>query len=145
MTTAFRGLIDRGRLTKGETAVIHGCGGVGISAIMIAKAIGARAIAVDVNDKALELAHQVGADEIINAGEAENVGGLVHEPTAAAHMFPWMRWGLQQHFRTVSGASRTSGMSRSACLLMTIKLWICRFMIWCIHGNYSCPDHGAGG
>ena len=87
MTTAFRGLIDRGRLTKGETAVIHGCGGVGISAIMIAKAIGARAIAVDVNDKALELARQVGADDIINAGETEDVGGLVHELTSGgAHV-----------------------------------------------------------
>ena len=54
---------------------------------MIAKAIGARAIAVDVNDKALELARQVGADDIINAGETEDVGGLVHELTSGgAHV-----------------------------------------------------------
>jgi alcohol dehydrogenase len=87
MTTAYRGLIDRGMLGAGETAVIHGCGGVGISAIMIAKAIGARVIAVDVNEKALALSKQVGADDVINAGQIEDVGAYIRDMTkGGAHV-----------------------------------------------------------
>ncbi len=49
LTTAFRGLIDRADLRPGEWLSVHGCGGVGISAVMIAAAIGAQIVAIDVN------------------------------------------------------------------------------------------------
>lgn len=87
MTTAFRGLVDRGRLEKHETVVIHGCGGVGLSAIMISKAIGAEVIAVDVNEQALAMASSMGADRIINAEKQDNVGELVRDITSGgAHV-----------------------------------------------------------
>lgn len=59
LTTAFRGLVDRANLRPGEWLAVHGCGGVGISAIMIAAAIGAQILAVDVNEDALALARSL--------------------------------------------------------------------------------------
>lgn len=73
LTTAFRGLIDRADLRPGEWLAVHGCGGVGISAIMIAAAIGAQILAVDVNEDALALARSLGATKTLNAATSRNV------------------------------------------------------------------------
>ena len=54
--TAFRAVVARGRVAAGEWVAVHGCGGVGLSAVMVAAASGARVIAVDVSPRALELA-----------------------------------------------------------------------------------------
>ncbi|HKK97010.1 MAG TPA: alcohol dehydrogenase catalytic domain-containing protein [Marivita sp.] len=67
VTTAYRGIVDRGRLAPGEWVCIHGCGGIGLSAVMIAKAIGAFVLAVDINAGALKIAQQLGADVCLNA------------------------------------------------------------------------------
>ena len=67
--TAFRGLTARARVQSGEWVAIFGCGGVGLSALMIAKALGARVIAVDISTTALAKATQLGADVTINSSE----------------------------------------------------------------------------
>ncbi len=77
--TAFRGLVDLGQIKKGQWVSIYGCGGVGLSAIMIAKAYGARIIAVDVNEKALKMAHKCGADFCINSLNVEKVAEEIHQ------------------------------------------------------------------
>jgi alcohol dehydrogenase len=59
--TAYRGLVKRAKVEAGETVIIYGCGGVGLSAVMIAKALGAMVYAVDVSVSALELAASLGA------------------------------------------------------------------------------------
>ena len=69
--TAFRGLTARAKVQPGEWVAIFGCGGVGISAIMIAKALGARVIAIDISPAALAKATQIGADVTINSSEAD--------------------------------------------------------------------------
>jgi len=65
--TSFRAVIDQGRLQHDQWLAIHGCGGVGLSAIMIGHAIGARIIAVDICDGKLEFAQSIGATECVNA------------------------------------------------------------------------------
>jgi alcohol dehydrogenase len=65
--TSFRAIVDQGKVMEGQFVAIHGCGGVGLSAIMIANAIGAQVIAVDINDKTLAFAKELGATEVINA------------------------------------------------------------------------------
>ena len=65
--TAFHGLRVRAQLAANETVAVFGCGGVGLSAIMIARALGARVIAVDVSDTALESARKFGAERCVNA------------------------------------------------------------------------------
>ena len=47
--------------SPGETVVVHGCGGVGLSAVMVAVALGARVLAVDPDPTSLALAEQLGA------------------------------------------------------------------------------------
>jgi alcohol dehydrogenase len=63
--TAFRGVVDQGQLKAGQWISIFGCGGVGLSAIAIAKAIGAKVIAVDIDPLKLELAKSLGADHCL--------------------------------------------------------------------------------
>ncbi len=65
--TSFRAVVDQGKVTRGNWVVIYGCGGVGLSAIMIAKTYGAKVIAVDIDDKKLEYAQNLGADFLINS------------------------------------------------------------------------------
>lgn len=65
--TAFHGLLDQAEIRPGEWVAIHGCGGVGLSAVHIAKATGARVIAVDISDDKLEMARQLGAEVVLNA------------------------------------------------------------------------------
>ncbi len=59
--TAFRGLTAHGQVQTGQWVAVHGCGGVGLSAVMIASALGARVVAVDRSPAALALAAEVGA------------------------------------------------------------------------------------
>jgi alcohol dehydrogenase len=73
--TAYRGLIKRAQLKAGESVVIYGCGGVGLSAIMIAKAQGATVYAVDISDAALEVAASLGA-QTVNSNEIDPVSYL---------------------------------------------------------------------
>ncbi len=67
--TSYRAVRQVGRVVAGESVVIFGCGGVGLSAVMIAAALGARVIAVDTNPGALELARSYGAAEVVLASE----------------------------------------------------------------------------
>ena len=69
--TAFRGLTARARVQPQEWVAIFGCGGVGQSAIMIAKALGARVIAIDISPVALAKAIQLGADITINSSTSD--------------------------------------------------------------------------
>ena len=71
--TAYRAVVHVGRVRPGEWVVVHGCGGVGLSAVMIAAAAGARVVGVDVSREALELAREVGAEKVLAAGDPEAV------------------------------------------------------------------------
>ncbi|WP_119672608.1 NADPH:quinone oxidoreductase family protein [Deinococcus sp. RM] len=65
--TAMHALIDRGQLKAGETLLVLGAaGGVGLAAVMIGKALGARVIAAASTPEKLDLARAHGADEVIN-------------------------------------------------------------------------------
>jgi D-arabinose 1-dehydrogenase-like Zn-dependent alcohol dehydrogenase len=78
--TAYRAVLQVGRARAGEWVAVHGCGGVGLSAVMIAAAAGARVIALDVSAAALGLATEVGAELAVPAGTDvhEATGGGVH-------------------------------------------------------------------
>lgn len=77
--TAFRAVVDRARAVAGEWVAVHGCGGVGLSAVMIARALGARVVAVDVRSDRLAAARDAGAEETIDASvvdAAERIHGV---------------------------------------------------------------------
>lgn len=80
--TSLHGLRDCGRLQAGETLLVLGAaGGVGVSAIEIGKAMGARVIAAASNDDKLSLCKQLGADETINY-TTENLRERINQLTA---------------------------------------------------------------
>lgn len=85
--TAFRAVVQQGRVAAGEWVAVHGCGGVGLSAVMIAAASGARVVAVDVSPAALELARKFGAVECVDAARVEDTAAAVRERTGGgAHL-----------------------------------------------------------
>ena len=66
--TSYRALTAHGRVRHGDWVAVHGCGGVGLSAVMIATALGARVVAVDVSTDALRLAGELGAEVLVEGG-----------------------------------------------------------------------------
>ena len=70
--TTYYALKQRGQLQAGETLLVTGAGGgVGTTAIEIGKAMGARVIAAASSDEKLEIAKNLGADEVINYSDGE--------------------------------------------------------------------------
>ncbi|MFG2308539.1 zinc-dependent alcohol dehydrogenase family protein [Streptomyces sp. NPDC048566] len=85
--TAFRAVVAQGRVGAGEWVAVHGCGGVGLSAVMIAAACGARVVAVDVSPAALELARAFGAAECVDASAVADTALAVRDLTGGgAHL-----------------------------------------------------------
>jgi alcohol dehydrogenase len=85
--TSFRAVVAQGRVAPGEWVAIHGCGGVGLSAVMIAAALDARVIAIDIDPAALALAESLGAVAGINARDREDVVDRIRQLTGrGAHV-----------------------------------------------------------
>lgn len=85
--TSFRAVVDQGKTSAGQRVAVHGCGGVGLSAIMIAHALGANVVAIDISDDALRLAQALGAVATVNAAQVANVAEAVIEITrGGAHV-----------------------------------------------------------
>ena len=86
-TTSFRAVAAQGRVSGGEWVAVHGAGGVGLSAIMIAAAFGANVVAVDIDDEKLAFAETIGAVRTINSRAVENTIEAVKEITqGGAHV-----------------------------------------------------------
>ena len=69
VATAHRAVVHQGRIAPGEWIAVHGCGGVGLSAIAVGTALGACVVAVDISEKALEAARELGAAATILASD----------------------------------------------------------------------------
>jgi alcohol dehydrogenase len=77
--TSFRGIVAQGKVSGGQWVAIHGCGGVGLSAILISAALGATVIAVDINEEKLALAKASGASFLVNAKNTEDIAGAIRD------------------------------------------------------------------
>jgi alcohol dehydrogenase len=85
--TSFRAVVDQGKTSAGQWVAVHGCGGVGLSAIMIANALGANVVAVDIAEDKLALARSLGAVATINAKETADVAaGIIETTHGGAHV-----------------------------------------------------------
>lgn len=89
VATAYRAVAVHGRVgardvqdwVAGDWLAVHGCGGVGLSAVLIGKALGARVVAVDVSPAALDLARDLGAEVCIDARDGTDTAAAVREAT----------------------------------------------------------------
>jgi alcohol dehydrogenase len=85
--TAYRAVMTQGRVQHDEWVAVHGCGGVGLSAIMIAVAAGARVVGIDPSPAARNLAEHLGALTIDGSGDGSgDVVAAVRKVTGGAHL-----------------------------------------------------------
>jgi len=124
--TAFRSVVAQGRVRSGEWVVVHGCGGVGLSAVMIAAACGAQVVAVDVNPPALDLAKEFGASlcleavpdvvsrivEATHGGAHLSLDALGHPVTAANSVLSLRRRGRHVQVGLLPGGATALPMDR---------------------------------
>ncbi|WP_114907785.1 alcohol dehydrogenase catalytic domain-containing protein [Ornithinimicrobium murale] len=78
--TAYRAVVDVGRVRAGETVAVFGCGGVGLAVVMVAASLGAQVIATDINSASLDLATTLGADLTVDAARPD-LGARIEEAT----------------------------------------------------------------
>ena len=83
--TSFRAVIDQGKVSAGQWVAVHGCGGVGLSAVMIASAAGANVIGVDLDPAKLALAKELGAVAAID-GKGDVVEAIKELTKGGAHV-----------------------------------------------------------
>ena len=79
LTTPYHAVVNRAQVRAGERVVVVGCGGVGINAVQFARVAGAEVIAVDLNDRKLEVARTLGATETVNPTRVDDVGKAVRK------------------------------------------------------------------
>lgn len=80
--TSFRAVVHQGRVTAADIVVVHGCGGVGLSAIMIAVSQGARVIGVDLNEQRLQSAKECGAEIVLNVAKTNDIVREIRQLTS---------------------------------------------------------------
>ncbi|MGH6934169.1 MAG: zinc-dependent alcohol dehydrogenase family protein [Dongiaceae bacterium] len=78
--TSFHALTTQAKVNAGDWVAVHGCGGIGLSAVQIATALGANVIAVDIDDKKLEVARKQGAVATVSA-RGNDPAGVIKEMT----------------------------------------------------------------
>jgi len=84
--TSYHGVVDRAQVRPGEWVAVHGCGGIGLSAVHIAAAAGASVIAVDLDDRKLELAQKVGAAHVVNGKKSDAIKAIRDITHGGAHV-----------------------------------------------------------
>jgi alcohol dehydrogenase len=107
--TSFRAVVAQGRVSAGEWVAVHGCGGVGLSAVMIAHALGAQVVGIDIHPESLALAVSVGATITLNASEEDNIVEAIKDVTdGGAHVSIDALGSLETCFNSIA-CLRTRG------------------------------------
>jgi alcohol dehydrogenase len=84
--TAYAAVTVHGRPADGDWVAVHGCGGVGLAAVMVAVAAGARVAAVDVEPAKLALARELGAEVTVDARAGDPAAAVLEATGGGAHV-----------------------------------------------------------
>ncbi|MFT3743626.1 MAG: zinc-dependent alcohol dehydrogenase family protein [Pyrinomonadaceae bacterium] len=84
--TSYRAVVDQGKVQPEQWVAVHGCGGVGLSAIMIAAAFGARVIAIDIAEDKLDFARSIGAEVAIDSRYGTPSDAILDITDGGAHI-----------------------------------------------------------
>ena len=124
--TAYRAVITRGGVQAGGTAAVIGLGGVGLSALQIARAAGARAVGLDISQRAVDSARGLGL-EALRADEEERVLGGREEGVDVVVDVVGSAESLEQACRLARPGGRIVGVGYS--LSANIVLLSARFVL----------------
>ena len=86
VTTAWHALTGRASVQAGEWLAVHGTGGIGLAAVILGRALGARVIAVDIVPKKLALALSLGAEAAVDAREGTTAATIRDLTGGGAHV-----------------------------------------------------------
>ena len=108
--TGMGAVVNTARVSPGESVAVFGLGGVGLSAVLGAKAAGAYPlVAVDVVPQKLELARELGATHCIQAGPGVDVAALIKEATTGGVHHAIESVGHEQVLAQAYAATRRGG------------------------------------
>ncbi len=86
VTTAWHALTGRAALQAGEWLAVHGTGGIGLAAMLLGRALGARVIVTDIVDEKLEHAQGLGAEHAVNAAQGDSAAAIREITGGGAHV-----------------------------------------------------------
>lgn len=144
LATAYRAVVTHGRLGAGDWLAVHGCGGVGLSAVLVGVALGARVVAVDVSEEAVARARELGATAAVSGTDAaeavrEVTGGGAHvsldavgsPATAVASVRSLRRRGRHVQVGLLLGADATPPLPMDVVVAQELS----------VHGSHGMPAH----
>ena len=107
--TSYRGMAHQADVSRGEYVVVQGLGGIGLSAVHIADALGGNVIGVDLMDEKLEMAEDLGAIETVNAAEVDDVVSEVKDITNGGAHVSLDALGIEETCQNAIESLRTRG------------------------------------
>jgi D-arabinose 1-dehydrogenase-like Zn-dependent alcohol dehydrogenase len=142
LATAYRAVVTHGRVRPGDWLAVHGCGGVGLSAVLVGVAIGAQVVATDVSPAAVDRARALGATGVVTGPGAEAellevTGGGAHASldavgspaTAAASVRSLRRRGRHVQVGLLLGADAAPPLPMDRVVAQELE----------IHGSHGMP------
>ena len=106
--TAYRGMAHRADVSRGEY-VVYGLGGIGLSAVQIANALGGNVVGVDLMDEKLDLAAELGAVETVDASVVEDPAAAVEAITNGGAHVSLDALGIEETCRNAIRSLRPRG------------------------------------
>ena len=120
--TSFRAVVAQAKLTGGQWMAVHGCGGVGLSAIMIGCALGANVIAIDIDEEKLKLAKSIGAIAGINSANEKNTAEKIqHISHGGVHVSIDALGSIETCFNSISSLRKRGKHIQVGLMLADMK------------------------
>jgi len=146
--TAYRAVTAVGAVRPGEWLAVFGCGGVGLSVVMIAAALGARVIAVDTNPAALTMASRQGAQYTMLSGQASDVAEQIRQLTGGGAAVTMDAIGAESVVQTALASLRPRGRHVQLGLLpdlvrLDLSLLAFRELSWLGSHGMAAHDYPA--
>ena len=142
VSTPFHALLNRGKVKPGDWVVVFGCGGLGLNAVQIAKALGAYVIGVDVKEKKQEYARSFGADEAL--APEEGIGKKIRKLSGGGAHIAVDAVGNPAVMQTAFSTLRTGGrllVMGFSHLDLTVNSGRIMFRELEITGTLGCPPY----